>query len=222
MKLTHPQIEKIFDTDCGKVNTLVIENQRFLSELLRDMTAQKEGFDGQWIVSENESILPFDRSLELLDVFVPFELNRKPLITKLCAALEKCAVLPELFEATGEILTRVTEYLDTLAYELPNDIIFPKVNIGSIIKSASPEFRDEYDSIAEKVIDYFELVRQLDCDKLFVTFNLRSFIDDEETEQFMKTVLGHGYHVVMIESSDRPRLPSECRLVIDTDLCEID
>ena len=61
MKLTHPQIEKIFDTDCGKVNTLVIENQRFLSELLRDMTEQKDGYDGQWNVSENEAILPFDR-----------------------------------------------------------------------------------------------------------------------------------------------------------------
>ncbi len=222
MKFTHPQIDRIFDTNRGKVNTVVVENQRFLAELLRDITSQLQGFDGQWIVSEDETILPFHHAVELLDVFVPFELNRKPLITKLCAALEKCAISPEVFEKTGEILTSVTEYMDTLAFEFPNDIVFPKVNIGSIIKGASPEFRDDYDSIGEKVIDYFELVHQFDRDKLFITLNLRSFIDDEEMERFMKTVLNHGYHVIMLESSDRTRLSSEYRLVIDEDLCEID
>ena len=222
MKFTHPQIDRIFDTGCGKINTLVVENQRFFSELLRDVTSQLQGFDGQWIVSEDEKILPFNHSVELLDVFVPFELNRKPLITKLCSALERYAVMPEMYEMTGEILTSVSEYLDTLAFEFPNDIVFPKVNIGSVIKGASPEFRDDYDSLGEKVIDYFELVRQLDKDKLFVTLNLRSYIDDDETERFMETVLSHGYHVIMLESSDRKRLSSECRLVIDGDLCEID
>ena len=222
MKFTHPQIDRAFDTCCGKVNSIVVENQHFLSELLCDVASQLQGFDGQWIVSENETMLSFNRAVELLDVFVPFELNRKPLITKLCAVLERYAVLPEIYEKTGEIVTCINEYLDTLAFELPNDIVFTKVNIGSVIKGACPEFRDDYDSIGEKVIDYFELVRQLDRDKLFITLNLRSFIDDEEAERFMETVLNHGYHVIMLESSDRARLPSECRLVIDADLCEID
>ena len=222
MKFVHPEISRVFNTEDTLVNTLVIENQSFMCRLLNDLHNQIDGLNGQCVISENDVPVSCAKCAELLDTFVPFDINKKPLLTKISAALERKAASSEYWEQTGRILTDFSNYLDELAFDFPCDIIFPKIGIGSLIKGAGPELRDDYGSIGEKVIDYMELVRTFDRDKLFFTLNMRSFVTDDETEQFMKTAVSHGYHVIMIESSDRPRLQTENRLIIDIDLCEID
>ena len=66
-----------------------------------------------------------------------------------------------------------------------------------------------------------ELIREFVGDKLFVTVNFRSWFDDDSTELFMKTVLEHKYKLLMLESSERKRLSSEKRIIIDEDMCVI-
>lgn len=65
-----------------------------------------------------------------------------------------------------------------------------------------------------------ELVREFDRDKLFFTVNLRSYIDDDEAELFMKTVIDHDFKIVMIENKEYNKLKHELRMTIDADLCE--
>ena len=83
------------------------------------------------------------------------------------------------------------------------------------------EFREDYDSLSEKLVDYFELVEKYDRKKLFIIYGMRSFVADKEMELFLETVLQHGYNVLMIESGERDRLPSESRYIVDSSLCEI-
>ena len=52
-------------------------------------------------------------------------------------------------------------------------------------------------------------------------FDMRSFVADDEMELFGRTVVGHGYHVLGIESREHPLLSAEKRVIVDTDLCEI-
>ena len=66
-----------------------------------------------------------------------------------------------------------------------------------------------------------ELVTEFDRRKLYLTVNLRSYISDNEAYEFMKTVLNHGYNVIMLESSEHTHLDEELRYIIDADLCEI-
>lgn len=66
-----------------------------------------------------------------------------------------------------------------------------------------------------------ELVREYERDKLFITVNLRSYIDDSEMEKFMKTILQHQIHLIMVENREYERLPDEDRYIIDSGLCEI-
>lgn len=80
--------------------------------------------------------------------------------------------------------------------------------------------RDEYDDPLERLLDYMELVREFDRDKLFVLVGMRSFFSDREMEMFLKTVLSHGFRVLLLDSVDRERIRYERRLTIDRDLCE--
>lgn len=222
MKFVHPEIGKVFDTECGCVHSLIIENQAFFRRLLTELYEQTNGYDGQCIVSINDAPVACARHAEIIGSFVPFEMNRKPLLTKIASALEKRAASSEYWEKTGGILMELTAYLEELAFDFPCDIRFDKLGINGMIKAASPELRDDYTSLGEKIIDYMELVRTFDRDKLFFMVNLRAYIDDAEMNRLIETILAHGYHVLLLESSERPRLEREERWIIDVDLCEID
>ena len=98
-----------------------------------------------------------------------------------------------------------------------------KRSVSTLLKAVGIEIRDEYEGHrgeVEKVLDYMELVREFDRDKLFITVNMRSFFDDDIIHQFQKTALSHEFKILMLESQSYPHLPLEKRITIDEDLCE--
>lgn len=221
MKYTHPELETVFDTDNGCYNTLIIEEPRFLTRLLTDLVNQLQGHEGEAVMSDRDTPLPFSKNAALLDTFVPFELNRKPLLTLVNNALAKAAALPEYFDQTGALMGDMERWLQALAFRYPCDIVFTNTTPAALIKAAAPEIRTCSEGIAERVLDYMELVETFDRRRLFFTLNMRSYVPDEEMNLFVDTLLDHEYPLIAIESSARPRLPREERTLVDIDLCEI-
>ena len=221
MKFVYPEIDCVFDTDCGKINTLIIENQKLMCSLISDIQKQLEGLDGRSVLSEGNKILSMDKNIELLDRFIPFDINSKTLISKIVADLEKKAISDEWYSHTSELIGNTQLLLSKLAFDYSCNIEFTKISIGSIIKAVGVEICDDYESLGEKIIDYFELIHEFLGKKLFVTVNLRSYISDEETELFMQTALLHQFNVFMIENCEHKRLSCEKRMIIDGDLCLI-
>ena len=77
------------------------------------------------------------------------------------------------------------------------------------------------ESMKAREVKRAKLVEKYDRKKLFIIYDLRSFVSDKNVELFLETVVQHGYNVFMIESSERERLPSERRYIVDSSLCEI-
>ena len=214
-------METVFDTENNCYNTLVVEEPRFMARLLNDIASQIQGLEGEAVLSVADRPVLFSKRAALLDRFVPFELNQKPLLNQMPGALVKAASAPEHFERTASALSAVELWLDALAFDFPCDIAFPNIAVAALVKASSPEIRCETASIAEKVADYMELVETFDQSRLFFTLNMRSFVCDEEMERFTATALSHGYHVIGIKNTVRPLLTAEKRVIVDTDLCEI-
>lgn len=221
MRFSYPEMDRVFDLSDGTLNTVVIENPVFLYRLLTDVNQQIEGCKGKAVVSQDDCPMDLSKTVEILNTFVPFDLSRKGLLTKITTALEKQALSPEHYSTTMQMLGELEQYLNSLAFAFPCDIDFPKLSAGMLIKSASPEVRDDSTCLAEKVINYMELVREFERDKLFITVNLRNYISDEEAELFAGTVIPHGYQILMLECVEKKKLALENRLIIDSDLCEI-
>lgn len=220
MKYAYPEIEGYFDFDTRKLHTLVIENPRLFREILEDFRLQCAGEEGKGVLSVGDSPVEMASHLEVLDSFVPFDLNKRSLLSKLTASLEREAVGGEHYERTMQFLRDAEVFLDEIAFSLPCEVSFSKLSVGSLLKAASPEIPNE-GSLCEKVLDYFELVRELDREKLFVTVNFRSYISDGEFSLFAEAVLSHEYKLLMLEGFSKEKLPLEERLTIDEDLCEI-
>ena len=222
MKLTYPEINAVLDTENGKINSIVIENAELMYNFLSDINFQILGNDGRTVISDSKGTVDFAKSVELISQFIPFELSKKSLISKITSVMEKRAVAEDLYLETAELLSVFEKYLDKLSYEVDCDIIWEKVNINSLIKAAGIMLNEEYESLSEKILDYFELVREFERNKMFITVNLRSYISDNELELFLSDALKRNINLIMIENHEHKLLNNEKRLVIDSDLCEIE
>lgn len=221
MILAHPQIDTVFDFDGAYVNAVVVENPDFYRHLLCDLYDQMQGAEGKFVLSDKGKTLPIAKWVELVDNCVHFELNRKSLLTRICAAMEQTAVSDSFFLKTAELLGMLESYVDALAFELPGDIVCEKCTVSGILRGVGISLRDDYKDPLERLFDFVELVREFDRDKLFVLVGLRSFFSDDQAEAFLKTVLDHRYHVLLLDCIAREKLLHEKRLTIDIDLCEI-
>ena len=78
----------------------------------------------------------------------------------------------------------------------------------------------DYDDPLEKILDYMELVREFDREKLFIFVNLRSFFPDDRVALFLESALGHGFQLLLIDGREYDKLELERRVTVDRDLCE--
>jgi CRISPR type II-A-associated protein Csn2 len=222
MKLAHPDISAVLDTDIhpGKIPTLVIENRKFLREFLADISGQLAGDQGNTVLSRHNTPVEISRYLELLHCFTPFSCNEKALLTKITALLEKEAMGEEHYMETQRLLQRVETYVYTLAQDLPCEISCTKLGPGSLLKSAGLEIVWDGRFPLEQLVEYMELVRELDREKLFLLVNLRSYYSDEETALLLDTLIDHDLQAILLDSHAGKLLPQEDRWTIDEDLCE--
>ena len=220
MILAHPQMDTVLEFDGAYINALVVENPDFYRHLLCDLYGQLQSDEGKLVLSDKGKTLAISKWVELVDNCIHFELNRKSLLAKICTAMERTAVSESFFLKTSELLCALEGYVDELAYELPGDIVCEKCSVAGLLKGIGISLRDEYDDPLERLLDFMELVQQFDRDKLFVLVGLRSFFADDRMELFLKSVLDHGYRVLLLDSMSREKLNREKRLTIDIDLCE--
>ena len=103
---------------------------------------------------------------------------------------------------------------------MPCTVACDKISIGGVIRSAGIEILDDYGDDLERILDYMELTRELERDKLFVLVNLRSFYRDEEIAPFFRSILDHSLSVLLVDSVSKALLPLEKRVTVDADLCE--
>ena len=158
--------------------------------------------------------------MEVVDNCLNFQLNTKSLLGKIQTALERTAVNDIFFLKTTELLQSVEQYIDELAFTYDCDLRYQRCTPAGLIKAMAVHIQDEYDDPLERLLDYMELIREFDRDKLFVLLHLRSYFTEEQTAMFLKTVADHGYHVLLVDSKDYEKLPEENRITIDKDLCE--
>lgn len=221
MRFVYPAINEVFNTENEHYNSIVIENKRLLTEIISDLYNQKNGNNGRVVVSENDVPISIAKNVEIIDRFIPFELNTKTIVNSISNALEKNAVNKENVGRTLELVAEIERYLMELAFEFPCDISFTSVSISSLIKHSGINVESDLQNISEKVFEYMNLLTEFDRKKLFITVNMRSFVDDKEMEQLAETVVAHGYDVIAIESCAYKMLKNERRLIVDDDLCEI-
>ena len=76
------------------------------------------------------------------------------MINKVINRMQKLAMDEEHYYQTNELITLLESYLLDLSVELTGNIEFSKITWENTIKAVGVEFADNYDSFAEKILDY--------------------------------------------------------------------
>ena len=131
---TRPVIGRLlFNTEDDKVNVIIIENPRLLYDWLTDINNQLAGTEGMTVVSTDNKVLPFSKYVELLCQFVPFELNKRNLISKAVNELEHISV-EDYHEETLEIISTIESFLYNLFFGLNTSYLSCLLVHGRLLK----------------------------------------------------------------------------------------
>ncbi len=220
-RLAHPDINYVIEFEENKINSIIIENKDFFRKTISELFCQIDGADGQFVLSEDYSAIDISKNAELLTQFIPFEMNKKTLTSKICTAVEKKAINETNYTSTQELLSIIECYLDKLLFDFSYNFEYEKLNIGNLIKSVGITITEDYDNGLEKILDYMQLVREFDKEKLFIFVNLRSYHSDKDFETFTREVRMRKFLVLFIDNMENSHFEYEKRLIIDKDLCEI-
>lgn len=205
----------------GCVCSLVIENQRMFRTLIKDIHQQINGENGCCVLSENGKPLSLSKYAELFCEIVPFPCNRKTLLTRAIAAIEHRAMETEYFERSRNVFAEIERLLSELCEDYPLVFDGENLSISALLKQVNLTVEEAPENTLESIISYMDMVAEFERPKLFLFVNLRSYFSDEELVEFFYTASLRKHRILMIESSVRPLLPGERRVIIDSDLCEI-
>ena len=220
MKLIFPEIDSAFKFTCGTFPSAVIENQGLFYRFVDDLQRQCAGDDGDAVLSVNDVPISIAGNLDLLTQFFPFEINRKTLLNKVLFRLEKHAVAPEFYERSQQLMSNLEKLIYDLAFQYDLELETTKLSIGALLKSSGIMLKEDYPSLAEKLLVYIDLMCSNGLASVFVLVNLRSLLDDKTMELFTDSCCQKEYKILLIDNMEYNKLPRENRLVIDGDLCE--
>lgn len=221
MKLAYSTLQNRIEIKNDVVNSIVVENSEYYYQMVRDFVNQIEGKEGRWIVSKKDKPLPVSKSVDILFDYTSIDLNKKTLITKVVGELEKTANKEENIDTALQLLADIERFVIQLNEDYDLSVDCDKLTIAQLLKSIGISISLESDDLTEILYSYMQLVRQFIGDKLFVFVNLQSFVSHKHFQEFVQTILGHGYQVLFMENKEYDRLAGENRLLIDEDLCEI-
>ena len=220
MKLVYPEIDTVFHFGDGTFSSVIIENQNLFYRFTDDLYRQCCGESGKSILSAEDNTLSIAGNLELLTDFFPFEINRKTLLNKIIAKMEKSACGTEFYETSQHLLGQIEKLICDLAFQNDLELEMPRLSISSLMKSAGICLKEDYPSLAEKILVYLDLMTAHGLASVFVFVNLRSFLDYKTLESFTDTCCRKEYNILLIDNKEYDKLSREKRTVIDVDLCE--
>lgn len=220
MKIVHPKINSKIEISDREISVLVIEEPEFFYELLIDIKKQINNFEGNTVLSVHNGPVSFHKYVELITDPLAIEMNSRTIMKKVLVAMEKCGQDAVYYERTQKLMAEIETYINDLSLNFDTEIECHDISFQQILKAAELTVVDEYSRLVDRIYAYMELIREFEGDKLFIFVNLSSYIKNERLQEFVNTVVGHSFRVLLIDSHDFERLEKENRLIVDCDLCE--
>lgn len=224
MKLVHPYIERQIIFDESKINILTIENQKLFSEVVQEIISVLNGGNSKFVLSEGMDIINIFKVGELcIDIF-SCEINSKKAITKLYEILREKSVDEDMHLKTNQILSSIFSYTEDLIFEFGEYELSYNLDtdITNIFKAVDVKFDLSDKTYLEKLLDYVYINSEFLSKKLFIFVNLKSFLLEEELEEFYKMMFYKKINILLLESFEREyKFDCEEYYIIDKDLCQI-
>ena len=221
MKLVHLDYAIEIILEENKVQTLVVESPSAFRKLLWEL--ESSGDECRWVLSDEGSILPMEKKLEVIINPYSLDTNQRKFITQLYNLIEddilETGILSKWNGLTGTIIDFMDNVSDVNSYEV---VYNDDVNIKDFLKLLNVRFDNDKSSMIENIMEYVLLARQIFKIEIFAFVNLKSYLEKVEINLLLEKLLYEKIHVVLFESMDREALcDNEDVIIMDCDYCVI-
>lgn len=221
MRLIHSGYGINIEVCENEVNLLCIEQKKSFADLIQEILDQKNGKEGNFILSENDKIHNISKEVEIIINPFVLDCNEKRIQQKLYQEVYEQAVsnyLPETTELNAEIIS----YLEKITLSVPYDIIFDlEENIQGMLKIYGVRIEQQTSSLLEKITDYLKILVRMCRIKIFIFVNLKTYLDPEDLKKLYEFAFYEKLNIILIENQVIEKINCEKVCILDKDMCII-
>lgn len=206
----------------NKITTIVIENPLVMSEVIRDISRQVNGEDGEWILSEQDKIFSIEKSSQFINNPLMVNSNEKRILTRLYKELFEQAntlMYEEYTQINSYIVSFLVRLLDTVPYHLDMEM---DMDLTGILKLYGVKMESDGVGVLEVLIDYLRALSSICNIHVIWILNVKQFLTVEEVQQLYEFCFYEKILLINLEGQKNYNLEHEKCVIIDKDLCIID
>ncbi len=204
----------------GSITPLIIENPITLRNYILELSDQISGKEGDFVLSKDNQEISISKNL----VFVPNPITLEFDEKRLNAKINKDILLlvskdSEIQKTTFPLLSMLESYAESIVEDYGYNISYGDIDEAGIIKMLNFHVNQDYDSPADKLIEWMNITHDILQIDNFVILNLFLFFTEEEVKILCSEASSLKHNLLLIERSNIYNQPNS--ILIDSDNCEV-
>lgn len=204
----------------GSITNLIIENPVTLRNYILELNNQINGEEGAFVLSEKDHEVSIPKNIALISNPITLEFDEKKINTKINKdLLLLTSKNSEIQKKTFPLLSMLENYAESLIEEYGYNIIYNDVDEAGIIKMLNFHINQEYNSPADKLLEWMNITHDILQIENFVILNLPLYFTEEEEFTICSESSSLKHNLLLI---DRSKLYNHKNtIIIDSDNCEL-
>ena len=224
MKIINDNWQRQIVLEDNLIHTIVFENKKYYRENILELIRQHKGYEGNFILSNNNKEVSFDKNSYFISDLFNIDINNKKIITKVYGELLKI-VTDDIVEY-NKITSHIREYFETLVFNNNLDLEYnDEIEANLLLKLGDFKIQFEESNYLEKLIKFLKVLVELCNIKVIFIVGLYRVFSLEEVEKIYKEVCLNKINIINIESGYQNIKKSDCYnekvYIFDQDNCEI-
>ena len=224
MKIINNNWQRQIVLEDNLIHTIVFENKKYYRESILELIRQHKGYEGNFILSNNNKEVSFDKNSYFISDLFNIDINNKKIISKVYGELLKNEV-DDIVEY-NKITSYIREYFETLVFNNNLDLEYnDEIEANLLLKLGDFKIQFEESNYLEKLIKFLKVLVELCNIKVIFIIGLYRVFSVKEVEKIYKEVCLNKINIINIESEQQNIKKSDCYnelvYIFDKDNCEI-
>ena len=224
MKIINNNWQRQIVLEDNLIHTIVFENKKYYRESILELIRQHKGYEGNFILSNNNKEVSFDKNSYFISDLFNIDINNKKIITKVYGELLRNAL--DNIAEYNKIISYIREYFETLVFNNNLDLEYnDEIEANSLLKLGDFKIQIGESNYLEKLIKFLKVLVELCNIKVIFIVGLYRVFSVEEVGKIYKEVCLNKINIINIESEYQSIKKSdyykEILYIFDQDNCEI-
>ena len=224
MKIINNNWQRQIVLEDNLIHTIVFENKKYYRESILELIRQHKGYEGNFILSNNNKEVSFDKNSYFISDLFNIDINNKKIITKVYGELLRNAL--DNIAEYNKIISYIREYFETLVFNNNLDLEYnDEIEANSLLKLGDFKIQIGESNYLEKLIKFLKVLVELCNIKVIFIVGLYRVFSVEEVGKIYKEVCLNKINIINVESEYQNIKKSdyykEILYIFDQDNCEI-